>query len=776
MSDARHELDELLEGIDDDDAATLRARALAAAMPAPVSAHLPFIVAANKLRSDLLGLVDQLVTSRDMGVLLTGSAGVGKTESMLAAAAAMLDRAQPVVWAAPTIEMAHETADRAAGLGIQAEVLHGRNATTCSYMDKVLVARAEGYAPGAYVCPSCPKHPDNLPGHMLEMYTCGHYAALARTRRAIKQAKDRKVRLPLIVTTYENAVAGLRHASGTRQGDIWKTRQVFFDEDPSRAMRERAVLSDEDLTRTPREEAPSNLLRIFSMARAIAADERMVACAAMTGNGAVSSARSVSHDFSGSSFSGRELHRVLFSAADALSLDLETCLARGAEWATKLGKGDLFYADVRMLKYVVNAFLPKLAETIHREITYDYSGTPSTYAVRLESSKEGGWQYVLDRLVPFRSGQDNIVVGDAYADKDFVKSMFGGRPMATIEVRVALPDNVRVMRSTSAKTTKSVLKIKQLMVDLLETEVSTVLQAEAGRRLLVYTHLGYKADVEDWFASNHATYDLTEVAFEHYWSGRGKDQYKHFDSIMCVGEPVPNLLGMVHEANALHPDQPEILWSPDSKKIWSQDYRLERVWNMLATQEMSQALMRIRPGIPSANDKRMYIFGKQVPLPPDFMRALHALGHTSTSGDDKMQEGEFIPVSPEAVRDYILWVFSVTGCWCNLFLACLCKSSFAVPTPATILTGADVDNVLRPPPVSAARLRWLRAQHCVKRGIELAERSLSSPSTFRPSWRAKRGPDIEVFGDVSSAARLIESLYHPSKLQGAYEVDYGAAE
>lgn len=760
MSDAGDELRDLLDDVDSDgvDIKT-RVLAVAAAMPVPIVAHLPFLAAANKLKSSLLGLVEQLIATQNMGILLTGSAGVGKTESMLATAEVMLDRQQPVVWAAPTIEMAHETAARAEGRGIQAEVLHGRNATTCDYMDKVLVSRAEGYAPGAFVCPSCPKHPDNLAGHMMELWTCGHYAALSRARRAIKQAKDRKTRLPLVVTTYENAVAGLKHAKGSRQGDIWKTRQVFFDEDPSRAMRERAVLSDDDLTRTPKEEAPSNFLRILSMARAIAADERMKACAAMTGRSFKSASRSVSHDFDTSSFTGRELHRLLFSAADALGLDLEACLARAAEWVTRVGKGEMFYADRGLLKYIVNAFLPTFAATIHKEITYDYSGTPSTYSVRLESGKEGGWQYILDRLVPFRSGQDNVVIGDAYADKDFVKAMFGGRPMVTIEVRVALPNNVRVLRSTSAKTTKSVMRVQELLHHLLDTEVSTVLQAEAGRRVLVYTQLGHKKAIEDWFAANNATYQLADVAFEHYWSGRGKDQYKNFDSIMCIGEPVPNLLGLVHEANALHPDESEILWSPDSKKIWSQDHRMERVWNMLATQELSQALMRIRPGIPSTTDKRMYIFGRQVALPIDFIHALHALGTVASSGDAKVQEGDFEPLSPEMVRDYILWVFQVAGCWCNPFLASLCKRGTA--TAPTDGGSEPIEDLLRPPPRFEIRLNWLRTQWGVRRGIEMAEAILPKPTPFRTSWMRKSGPTIEAYGDVSRAGQLLEVLYRP---------------
>lgn len=760
MSDAGDELDELLGDIDDpDDAADIRALARAAAIPAPVVAHLPFLVAANRLKSDLLGLVDQLIASRDMGVLLTGSAGVGKTESMLAAAEVMLDRQQPAVWAAPTIEMAHETAARAEGRGIEGIVLHGRNKSTCDYMDKVLVSRAEGYAPGAFVCPSCPKHPDNLAGHMMELWTCGHYAALSRARRAIKQAKERKTRLPLIITTYENAIAGLKHAQGSRQGDIWKTRQLFFDEDPSRAMRERAVLSDGDLTRTPKDEVPSNFLRILSRAKSIASDQRQEAIAMMSGRSAKPASRSASHDFDGSCVSGYALRDLLYSAAHELHLDLEICLARAAEWTSCVGKGEMFYADRGLLKYIVNAFLPKFAEALHDENVRAYTGIESTYSVRLESDKEGEWQYVLDRLVPFHSGQDNVIIGDAYADKNFVSAMFGRRPMATIEVRVALPDNVRVFRSTSAKTTKSVMRVKELLHHLLDTEVSTILQAEAGRRVLVYTQLGHKKDIEDWFAENEATYQLTDIAFEHYWSGRGKDQYKSFDSILCIGEPVPNLLGLVHEANAMHPGEQEILWSPNSKKIWSQDHRLERVWNMLATQELSQALMRIRPGMPSASDKRMYIFGKQVDLPVDFIHALHAFGQVATTGDAKIQEGDLEPLSPEMVRDYILWVFQVTGCWCSPFLASLSKRGVA--TAPTVGSSDPIEDLLRPSPRLMEHSKWLREQGSVQRGIKMAEAILPPPAPLRTSWMTKLGHPLQVFGDVSRASRLLETLYQP---------------
>lgn len=779
MSEPLEDLDSILDAADDevDDPANpstslaTRARAAASAMPPPVAAHLPFIDAANKLKSDLLGLVDQLIASRDMGVLLTGSAGVGKTESMLAAASEMLDRAQPVVWASPTINMALETADRAASRGINAEVLHGRNELTCSYMDKVRTARAEGYAPGAFVCPSCPKHPDNLPGRMVELWTCGHYSALLRAKRAIRTAKQQKMRLPLVVTTYENAVAGLKYAQASKQGDIWRTRQVFFDEDPSRAMRERAVLSDDDLTRTPKEEAPANFLRILARARSLASDDRAVI--AMAGFCLKNGQKSQVHEYDGSSFNGRELHHVLFTAANDLKLDLEVCLARASEWTPRVSKGEMFYADKGLLKYIVNAALPKVAEALHREIMFDYSGTPSTYAVRLDATRDGSWQYVLDKLVPFRSGRDNVVIGDAYADKDFVKSMFGGRPMATIEVRVELPANVRVFRSTSAKTTRRVMKIKELLHAVLDTEVSTVLQAEAGRRVLVYTHLAHRKDIEDWFASNEATYKLNEVAFEHYWSGRGKDQYKNYDSIICLGEPVPNLKGLVHEANALHPDEPEVLWNPKSKKIWSEDHRLERVWNMLATQELSQALMRIRPGIPSPSDKRMYIFGNHVPLPGDFIHALHALGTMSHLGDAKLTEGRLEVLTPECVRDYIVWVFQVTKCWCSLFLVTIYEKFNDYDGAAVLLNntsrgtaapwGTQVTNLLRPPTRSTVRLGWLRAQWSVRRGVELATELLPPPTRVRPSWLPNLQRPVDVYGDTDVALWALENLYRPEK-------------
>lgn len=776
MSDAGDELHDLLNDVDDD--AGIRMPAVATAMPAPVVAHLPFLAAANKLKSSLLARIGDLVTGHDVGILLTGSAGVGKTESMLAAAEALLDRQQLVVWATSTIEMAHETNARAAGHGIQGIVLHGRNASTCDYMDKVLVSRAEGYAPGAFVCPSCPKHPDNLPGHMVELMTCEHYARLSRARRTIRHAKDMKTRLPLVITTYENAVAGLKHASESRHGDIWKTKQIFFDENPSRAMRERAVLSDDDLTRTPYDEAPSNFLRILSMARAIAADQRMGAVAAMTGRSKNPASRSISHDFDGSSISGRELHYLLYSAVDALHLDanlpagatkkdLLVYLREASDWKPRIGKGEMFYADRSgFLKYVANAFLPKFAEAMHGEIFRDETnGIPGTYEVRLDSVKGGGWQFILDRLEPFHNGQDNVVIGDAYADKDFVGAMLGascktgGRQMFTIDVRIALPDNVRVLRSTSAKATKRALGAKESLHLLLDTEVSTVLQAEAGRRVLVYTQKGYRKNTEDWFADNEATYQLAEIAFEHYWSGRGKDQYKNFNSIICIGEPVPNLLGLLHEANALHPRDKAIDWNPNSKKIWSQDHRLERVWNMLATQELSQALMRIRPGMPSVTDKRMYIFGKHVSLPIDFIHALHALGTVAATGDAKIQEGDFEPLSPEQVRDYILWVFQVTGCWCHPFLASLCKRVAA--TAPTAGGSEPIENVLRPPPRAEVRLGWLRSKFCVRRGIELAEERLPSPAPLRTSWMRKSGPAISVFGDVSRASQLLEALYQP---------------
>lgn len=760
MSDAGDELGELLDDVISDSALAVRVRATATAMPPPIVAHLPFLAAANKLRASLLGLVDQLITSQDMGVLLTGSAGVGKTESMLAAAEAMLDREQLVVWAAPTIDMAHETDDRASGLGIQGIVLHGRNATTCNFMDKILVSRAEGYAPGEYVCPGCKMHPDNLAGQMMELNTCEHYRRLSSARRAVKQARSTKTRLPLIITTYENAVAGLKHAKTSRQGDVWNTKQVFFDEDPSRAMRKRATLSDADLTRTPKDRAASDFLRILSMARAIAADERMAAIARLCDPTVKAPLHRAIHKPEESYFAGSDLHDLLYSAADALKLKLVECLATAISWTPKVGKGEMFYADRGLLQYIVNANLPTFAQRLHDEINRRHTGISGTYSVRLEcKSKDSAWRFELDFLEPFRNGQDNVIIGDAYADREFVEAMFGGRPMFPIEVRIALPDNVRVFRSQSAKTTKRILRVNELLLHLLDTEVSTVLQAEAGRRVLVYTQMAYKEEIERWFVANKSVHQLAGVAFEHYWSGRGKDQYRHFETILCIGEPVPNLLGLVHEANALHPGGVEIAWSPESKKLRSDDPRLERVWNMLATQELSQALMRIRPGMTSTTEKRMHIFGNLVPLHIDFVRALHWHGTVSAKGEPKLQEGKLLPLSSEQVRDYILWVFKVTGCWCAPFLASLSKRGVAnAPTAGS---GEPIEDLLRPSPYLMAHSKWLREQGAVQRGVAMAEARLPPPDPLRTSWMTKLGHPVKVFGDVSRASQLLELLYKP---------------
>lgn len=778
MSDA-DSLDDLFEDNDDlslTDTSKSIQQALSNFAPNQIfRQHLPFEEAANKIKNRLLDLVDDLCSGKDLGILITGSAGVGKTESMLTAAQALLDKGQQVLWACPTIEMANETAARAASKAIDAHVLHGRNEATCHHMDKVRLARSEGYSPGAFVCPSCPRHPDNLPGQMVELWTCGHYAKILRAKRSIKEAKNLKIRLPMVVTTYENAVSGLKHAQKTREGEIWRTRQVFFDEDPSRAMRQRSILSDEDLLRTPKEEIPTQMLRLLARARAIASDSRTIS--AMNGFRDKNGHKDENHGFDGSTFCGRELHHLLFSAARDIGIDLETTLARASEWSPKVMKGDLYYADKGLIQFIVNAGLPHFADALHKEITFDYSGTPSTYSVRLETTDDRkGWRYVLDRLVPLRTGKDNVILGDAYADPSFVKKLFGGRPFSTIDVRVAIPSNVRVFRSTSAKTSSKVMKNDDLLTMLLDTEVSAVLSGEKGRKVLVYSQLAYKNKIEDWCASQEITYGLSDICFEHYWSGRGKDQYKNFDTILCIGEPVPNIKGLVHEANALHPEEPEIIVTNHSSKVWSSDHRLERVWNMLATQELAQALMRLRPGIPSLYEKRLFIFGQQVPLSSDFLYALSAFNYQSPNGvtpappkAGQLSHGKLEVMDPETVRDHIIWVFQTTGCWCHYFITDVMENPNDFDSAAVLLKynygrAAALRGTLSPHVVHGGTRRrlwfsWLRSHWTVRSGIELATQYLPSPIRVRPSWLPKLSRPVEVFGDDKTALEVLETYY-----------------
>jgi hypothetical protein len=77
-----------------------------------------------------------------------------------------------------------------------------------------------------------------------------------------------------------------------------------------------------------------------------------------------------------------------------------------------------------------------------------------------------------------------------------------------------------------------------------------VLLRHAGQRVLIYGHKSIRDEVMKWLQERQSEFNLAEVAYEWWWSGRGKDSYKHFDAVVTLTEPIQNIGAIAHSANA----------------------------------------------------------------------------------------------------------------------------------------------------------------------------------------------------------------------------------
>ncbi|MBI4738355.1 hypothetical protein HY772_02120, partial [Candidatus Woesearchaeota archaeon] len=212
-----------------------------------------------------------------------------------------------------------------------------------------------------------------------------------------------------------------------------------------------------------------------------------------------------------------------------------------------------------------------------------------------------------------------IVVLDAYANKDYLSKLLGR------DVRLLMFDaqsHCEVMTIPLNTSKNAFLKRKENLVD----DLAAVVYRFNGRKILVYTYLFLKEDVEKMFSrrENEESFGIPSepfVSVEHFWSGRGKDCWRDYDIVIIFGTPEPNPSELFDDARALFADDenPISLAQSESDPRKYADSRLQLLREMRREDEIMQDVHRIRPIWGKGLDKKVVIMSQLYcpQLPPD---------------------------------------------------------------------------------------------------------------------------------------------------------------
>ncbi len=234
----------------------------------------------------------------------------------------------------------------------------------------------------------------------------------------------------------------------------------------------------------------------------------------------------------------------------------------------------------------------------------------------------------------------NIIVGDAYANVEHYEGLFSryryeGK-VDVIKHRALWPTSstlVRVVTHAGNRDVDNVTKFRSH----LDTKVRPLLELERGRRIVFYVHKALKNELREWVDAVRDELGLGDYAIEHWGSGRGKDTYKEFGTFIGVTEYVPNVNGLIHEANTVaalaSPGNVRVAhWNGYAKRTGSMSFAnsigaaspfYQAAFQRKAVDELAQAIHRIRPAIPSADgsQKRAYVLGHRVPWTDELVAA-----------------------------------------------------------------------------------------------------------------------------------------------------------
>lgn len=542
--------------------------------------------------------------------IVKATPGTGKTHQMLRVAYDEQQRRQRVVIAvrakkiivsapgAPAAELIARAHKISPTGKVTLNVIVGRDDTNCYRHKTVAAVMAHGYSPGPTVCSKCDYYPDNA--RQIGLGTCPYYQERINANLISRAARYCRSRVyPIIVTTHASYGAATR-SSGGRYGGFWAADLVLCDEDPTDSMETDVILTEEQCQFMSRgqdtvhagvvAELFRNAIAFAREARAKAAGNRFRADDSNVPN---------SHDIHteyDSAYVGLQLQSLLQRAYDKLQLtynmpSLSGVLRDGTNSVGfRVEAGEL--VDVATVDEI-NAMdvpphsLARVADRAHAEIDLAHSirtavyeaangiappGAvavdtleretgiePRSYVTRLEclprSISKGRcadtWRFVVREFRPWTQHTANIIVGDAYAQVAHYEQLFD-RPAHVIEAVATLHKDAVITRVLHDGCGIRRLREGGLQEILLYVEADLADHARPGDRVLLYGHseLRRMRLLSGWMDHVRMTYGLGAIEYEHWWGGRGKDEYNGWEHTYCISNPVQSLSGILHAANA----------------------------------------------------------------------------------------------------------------------------------------------------------------------------------------------------------------------------------
>ena len=559
----------------------------------------------QQVRADTLAWVAAHPDPERAMLILRPSPSAGKTESMIQTAVDTITVRKRVTFAARTKEVLEgELKDRITRKRpmLRLHVVTGRDKGNCPNITNVETVQAHGYSPGRTVCLTCDWHPRNA--FPVGMQPCEYFGVRIRAQNDTKMARRGIHEYPLILTTHA-ALATAADSSGGMYGNFWAADLVIIDEDPTEAFETEVYLQSQhiefDASRNPQHMPIANLAELLRHAVALAKDDRKDATRRgyfVDVKARVKETDPV-HSRQGSLYAGRDLHRLLNRAlalhpqkhSDGRIKTLQNVLRDAADLMTPPGVGELLGITTTedMNKILPHHGLAQLSDTVLTEMRYaHYRGLhlvktvtgkePATlvdehaqrgerldiddvidrytsfdipFQARLTCSGDV-WTFAIHQFSDLNAFDSNVIIGDAYAQEDHYRSLFdkpkpmGGVDPVTIIDHVAhFPPGSIVWRF---RTQANIGHLEDGFWSQHAEDIAEILRHLAGKKVLVYGHLSLRERFEDLMQAN-ANFGLDQWAYEHWWGGRGKDHYRHFDAVVTISEPIMNLDGMICAVN-----------------------------------------------------------------------------------------------------------------------------------------------------------------------------------------------------------------------------------
>jgi hypothetical protein len=500
-------------------------------------------------------------------IVFRASPGLGKTLSARNALQA---------WDGDAI-MAMQTGDRSeeefVKFQLKASLLKGRNAENCMSIQRVQAVASRGYSPGKVVCPACPHNPVRAAN------CCEYYRQFQDLSR-------------IVVCSWEQAIE--LHEAGKLQADV-----MIFDEDPTRAFFRKHQLYTQHF------KISSNAPRIIQAFGKV-----------------IQTAFQMAQDSELTTYRGKELIQLLVDAVqDAKGYvqaeffdtepfqlemeDLPRVVKAIDDTFNQVGK--LFDTDSQKAEDLPHALLVDVALAIQSD--YEKTQIRDDFNSSLALIADSEPYFVLRKIREMQQSTPMILL-DAYARKPYYERLLG----RNIElINVSAKPNCTVYQIPLNTSKNAFSKRGPALIQVLKNLLRKFTQSQT----VIYTHMERKASVKEAIKALGL-----DIALEHFFSGRGTNDYEDFQTVIIFGTPEANPGELLDETRALYADDPKLISDePDPKNRRNYaDPRLQELREMKRKDEILQIAHRSRPVHAKQKSDKHIVIVSQIyleELPPD---------------------------------------------------------------------------------------------------------------------------------------------------------------